>query len=538
MQGFEVLQGENMKEMQGILPIDRDIVLFGEVRYMYDFGYVFDDLPICGMVERKEDLWELKTQTVKPYVIICARNRERYESLLNEMEYKHGEDYQYAADLFWTLNDEMNNRKVVMWGAGKIGGKCLAAYGNKIEFVIDHNKKITMFEGKKVFSPEEITLKDYFIVVASWDYYAEIRTELESKGLEENKDFVHYNAFHLPEEMMRKTIEAKPIASERCSFPFEFCQVSGGGCVNLCCLGMQVSPGEIKDKTFASVWNSIEAKILRLSIINKTFCFCDINPCPVIKKKMQFDYNELFCTEDYKRKPLKYPKEINVSIDHTCNLKCEHCRKKILVADKNERKEIDLLADRLMEEVLPNVDVMVLAGNGEVFFSETYMRMWKDNTLQKKRNSIGILTNGILFTKEIWEDLNRRYMNIGFSVSIDAAKPETYKKVRGGDFEKLKVSMELLRDLRVNGALKYLHMNFVVRQDNCTELKEFILWAKELKADRVRVSRVENWIYPENEFYERISIYDKNDELCSAYKGIFEDEIFKDPIIEMINIKI
>jgi wyosine [tRNA(Phe)-imidazoG37] synthetase (radical SAM superfamily) len=403
---------------------------------------------------------------------------------------------------------------------------------------VDNNADIRSFEGKKVYRPGEVDLKGYFVVVASRNYYKEIRTELQSMGLQENKDFAHFNSYHCPEDMLRKTINANPVADIKCHYPFDFCQISGGGYVNLCCLGMRVSPGEIKERPFFKVWDSIEAKILRLSIINKTFCFCNTGPCPMIKRKEEYAYEELFDPADYDLKPMVLPKEINVSIDHTCNLKCAHCRKSVLIADAEERKEIDAIADRLIDEVLPHTNFIVLAGNGEVFFSETYIRMWKSSALAQKRDSIGILTNGILFSEEIWKELRGSYKSIGFGVSIDAATEDTYKKVRGGNFKKLCENMALLSRLKKNGELYFLDMNFVVRQDNCKELKPFILWAKSLGVDHVCISRVENWVYDEREFNEKITIYDQNNDLKEEFKDVFADEILHDPIVKMINIKI
>lgn len=164
--------------------------------------------------------------------------------------------------------------------------------------------------------------------------------------------------------------------------------------------------------------------------------------------------------------------------------------------------------------------------------------MWKyeisDSNLKRKR--INILTNGILFTDEIWQDLEIRYDEIGIAVSIDACTEETYRKIRKGNFAKLTQVMNKLSTLRKEKRLIYLHMNFVIRQDNCHELHDFILWGKRLGVDRIYISKVENWIYPEEKF-EKVSVFDDDNCVKAQFQKYFSDPILREPIVSMINIQ-
>ena len=512
----------------------KDIYLVGEERYMYDFRYVFDDLNIKQLLPDVQAA-EVLGRNSRTLLILCARQKDKLKARLIASGYTYGDNLLLADDIFDMFLT--HKKDVVVWGAGAEGKRFINDNTSEIAFIIDSGTPLSNICGKKILRPNEVDLRNYYIVVATVKYWPEIKRTLQAHDLKEDVDFTHFHGYMSLSKMMRECINSNPTADVSCSYPFEFCQISPGGYINLCCLGMKPIAGGMKHQPFYSAWHSRLAKILRLSIINKTFVFCDEKPCPIIKAKQEFEYNAFFSPDNYERRSLDWPKEVNVSIDHTCNLACKHCREDVFVASGAEKEDIGNIADKLIDEVIPNVETLVLAGNGEVFFSDTYQKMWK-GSMAEKRNSISILTNGILFTPDVWVELSKRYEKIGFSVSIDAATEETYKHIRGGDFKALQKNLDYMGTLRRNNDIWYLHMNFVVRQENVHELKDFILWAKELGADRVRVSKVENWVYDHVEFYRHISVFNENNSIKEEYRDAFSDDVFFDPIIEMVNIKV
>jgi MoaA/NifB/PqqE/SkfB family radical SAM enzyme len=519
------------------LRTEKEIYLVGEERYMHDFHYVFDDFNIKQLLS---DVLVAKTLDITEHtlLIVCARCYEPVLKQLTDVGFIYGINLLLADDIFDTFLSQKNvlGKGIVVWGAGNDGKIFIETHASEIEFVVDNGTALQEICNKKIVRSGDIDLRDYFIIVATSKYWPKIKQELQTLGLKEDLDFTYYESYFDIAQSMKECVSSSPVADARCSYPFEFCQIKPGGYIFLCCLGMNVCIGGIKNQSFQDIWHSRLAKIARLSVINKTFIYCDEGPCPVIKGKRDYAYNEFFCSDDYKTKELMWPNEVNISIDHSCNLSCEHCRKEHFIAGGTEKDEIDRVADRLNDEVIPNVETVVLAGNGEIFFSDTYKKIWRESAPEKRTN-ISILTNGLLFTPDIWKELKERYSLIGFSVSIDASTEETYKRIRGGNFKLLKKNLEYMSTLRRNGDIWYLHMNFVVRQENINELKEFILWAKELGADRVRVSKVENWVYEHDHFYNNISIFDEDNSLKPEFRKIFRDEILNDPIVELINIK-
>ena len=511
-----------------------DITLIGEERFMYDFRYVFDDLNIIKLLTGVEEA-KLNIRMKRTLLVICARNSTVMKTELIDAGYTYGENLLLADDVIDMLLQPKSGR-IAVWGAGEEGEKFISSHISEVKLVIDKWISLQEIHGKKIMRPAEVDLHNYYIIVATSKYWTEIKEELQALGLKEDLDFASYKGYVNPAQMLKECIYGNPTANLTCQYPFNFCQIIPDGYVLLCCLGLDVCIGGLKEKSFQDVWHSRLAKILRLSIINKTFYFCKEEPCPMIKSKQCYDYDSLFEPDDYAIKTPKWPNIANVSIDHTCNLACDHCRKEILVAKDAEREQIDIIAEKL-NEVIPNVKHLVLAGNGEIFFSETYQRMWK-GAMGERRNSISILTNGLLFSPDIWNQLKRRYLKIGFGVSIDAATEKTYKLIRrGGNFKLLMKTMYFLGSLRRSGEIWYLHMNFVVRQDNVDELKDFILWAKRIGADRVRVSKVENWIYDNDRFYEEISVFNEDNTLKREFSTAFSDSI-SDPIVEMVNLKL
>lgn len=82
------------------------------------------------------------------------------------------------------------DRKLCLWGAGRMCKDILRKYSLPVDYVIDNNKCQEDIEGIKVISPDEVEeWKDYFIII-SCCYECEISKQLNRYGLKKNQDFV------------------------------------------------------------------------------------------------------------------------------------------------------------------------------------------------------------------------------------------------------------------------------------------------------------------------------------------------------------
>ena len=166
------------------------------------------------------------------------------------------------------------------------------------------------------------------------------------------------------------------------------------------------------------------AHILRLSVSNGTFVFCRKQDCDLF----DFEKNSLIGEKSNKSQSHEhfpeYPHTLMIGIDHNCNLKCPSCREDIIIADKNEKKKIEKWAEELLENAVPYVKRLWLAGSGEVFFSTIYKNILADRRCQKRAN-INVLSNGTLFDENKWKLLEKNYKTIEIVLSIDDVRNET-----------------------------------------------------------------------------------------------------------------
>jgi len=267
---------------------------------------------------------------------------------------------------------------------------------------------------------------------------------------------------------------------------------------------------------------------------NKTYAFCDKTRCPLFyNKQNQGKSNSNIFLFNYKQLEI-YPKALSIGIDKTCNLSCITCRKEIHVAKGKEKEYSMILADKIIEEILPKIEFLILAGDGEVFFSECYKKIYTSVQSRIPQN-IRLLSNATLFNEKNWDEFaNERTGNIILTASIDAATKETYETIRrNGKFENIKDNMKFASKLRKEGRLSYLRMNFVVQKNNYKEIIPFVEWAMELGADEVFFTKILNWgTYSEEEF-RNISMMEDDDLTPKVdLLKVLKNPIMNNPIVD------
>lgn len=99
---------------------------------------------------------------------------------------------------------------------------------------------------------------------------------------------------------------------------------------------------------------------------------------------------------------------------------------------------------------------------------------------------------------------------IMLTVSVDAASKETYRRIRGGNFDVLRENMKFASELRHNGQLSYFRMNFVVQKENYNEMIDFVQWGKALNVDEVFFTKILNWGTYTSEEFEQVSMMEKD----------------------------
>ncbi len=275
-----------------------------------------------------------------------------------------------------------------------------------------------------------------------------------------------------------------------------------------------------------SIYNSVLARIIKLSSLNRSYCLCNLQTCEFAKyADITRDVPECYSTTDY-------PQELVVAIDRTCNLKCPSCRKDYYTKPNAREQEITERAVNELERSgwLEKSELLNLAGDGEVFHSPIYRRILTSNV---KRKQIHILTNGTLFNEQNWQLLKGKYERIGVSVSLDSATEATFRKLRGGDYRQLLKNLEMLSNLRQMESIAFLEFRFVVQKDNYREIPVFVEFGKRFHADVLLYSRLNNWRSFTTKEYREKSLLIKHKYLTRELYEVLQDPILRDPIVDL-----
>lgn len=452
----------------------KKIIIYGIGRFSEDFLYLFPKVNICGYIVSNKKQKEYKgykcyyednvdrSLLKHKLLVICERRSKKIDKFLEKLNLVSKKDYYYLEDLGYLLNDK-----------------------------------------KDEFSAK--FYKWYHLKIKKWKEYP---------------DYVP-NSIYFKEMIYRDSID-----NIKCQFPFEYVQIQPKGYVYPCCSGwVKKEMGNITFKKPKEVWNSNLARLHRLSIINKTYTFCDIDSCPFMKKRVKTT-NTRFTD----LKETKSPTTVCVAIDNSCNLKCKSCRKNFHNVKKGRHlKTLDRLATRIVESNWANdADELIMASQGEVFFSTTYRKMLFDSKITE-RDSIVIHTNGTLLTKKNLDRLCSIYKDIEIMISVDATTEETYKKIRcGGNFKQLMKNLENLSVAKKEGRVRKVNLLFVVQRDNYQEMPDFVRLVKRLDFDIADFSKIGNWGTFTDKEFEKISMFDENENPKEELVSILKDPIFKD----------
>lgn len=545
---------------------DKKVGIYGAGKIQQDFQYMFDQIKVDFYIGTKKKNLTDQTEVYKditqvPYpksewvLIICEhKNNSDIEVLFKQADLIHGINYFWAWEFFSELDvqddrlqlawiNDIFHTPVALWGTGcachNFENETAELFEPlNVEFYIDNNpsKCSAMLNGKQIRYGVELTKKELqgIPVVVTSTHYEEIKKQLINLGLKEYDDFIYYDdlleKMVKPSNLLYKTVYDESIAGADCNYPFEYAVINKNT-LYCCCPGwVKLALGNPMKQNVNNIWHSNIAKIFRLSVINKTFSFCKSELCPYINNPVQKKEDRMKQVPDV----ANVPKRIDINIDQSCNLSCPSCRCEVLVSKGQELEEGYVLADQIMDsQWLEKAEHLTMAGFGEVFFSKVYEKMLSA-TNQLQRNSILILSNGNLFNEKNWNKIKDSYKKISVSVSVDAATPETYQKLRrGGNWETLLKNFQMISDLRKIGKIERMEIRMVVQRENYQEMPEFVRMAKKFGFDAAVFIRMQNWgTYSDVEFRE-ISMTKENGELAEELCVVLGDEIFRDAVADM-----
>jgi len=334
------------------------------------------------------------------------------------------------------------------------------------------------------------------------------------------------------------------LQDKMCSVPFDRMDILEDS-VHLCCASwLKVTVGNLKTQAWNDVWNSPSAELIRASIFDGSYRYCNKMLCPRIQG------NQLVPMEKMKNSSPRWkqiieerktylengPEIINLSYDRTCNLSCPSCRPERYAADNETRKIYAEMQERNIIPLLKKAKWVSMTGSGDPFASKTFRKLLVAiNKEEFPELKVDFMTNGMLFTRKEWE----KFSHLGGQVarvrlSIDAATKETHELLRrGSHWETMLENMKFIGELYQQKMIDQYHITFVVQLENFREMGNAVDLAKEMGAGLIYFSKISNWgTFSDEEFREKTP-FNESHPLYHEFKQCMQDTRLKDPIVSI-----
>ncbi len=315
--------------------------------------------------------------------------------------------------------------------------------------------------------------------------------------------------------------------------------------LRLCCWVFKEIGSFSENTNILEVWNSEFAQKVRASILDGTFEHCwdhcrhiGNDDLPKIDEIKDPDLLDII---QNKKTVLDYgPKSIQLNNDLSCNLSCPSCRTdKIMNVSGPDYKMNLAITHQVLDLCLEDLEFLFITGSGDPFASKIYRELLAKIDGAKHRNlKIRLFTNGVMFTKEVWDSLQNIQNNIDMIiVSLDAATEKTYQVVRrGGQFNTVIENLKMISQLNENRRFHHVEMAFVVQDTNFREMKQFVELGLEIGNCDIMFQRIWNWgTFSDSEFKKK-TIFEKDHPNYLEFREILKDPIFKRPEVNLTNL--
>jgi sulfatase maturation enzyme AslB (radical SAM superfamily) len=352
-----------------------------------------------------------------------------------------------------------------------------------------------------------------------------------------------------PLEMASTSDYLKTSFSDR---PFSQVDFYEDGKVFLCCsTWLPTSVGSIKVNNIPDIWNSPLSQGIRESIHDGSFRYCKHLICPAIQSRslpslaearQDLRYQQIIADKAVRLDTL--PSFINLCNDASCNLSCPSCRTNRIIYSNGpefaQRKTLqELITSQLFSQPTDREFVVNITGSGDPFASAVFREFLFNLDGEHFPNlSIQLQTNGVLLTPSNWKKISRLHKNIKvILISFDAATEDTYKITRrGGHWTTLIENVTSLSQLRKQGQLNFLRLDFVVQKANFREMSKFVELAKSFDADQITFSQVMDWgTWMRSEYLEQC-IWRQDHPDYNEFLQVMSSATLADPIVNLGNL--
>jgi MoaA/NifB/PqqE/SkfB family radical SAM enzyme len=315
---------------------------------------------------------------------------------------------------------------------------------------------------------------------------------------------LNQNDLHAQDLYRRTQVDPPPEPDLRgrfCSHLFDNLETTPGGQAYFCCPAwLPVPIGNLEKQSAEEIWNSPAAQDIRRSILDGSFRYCSRMHCPKITGR-QLPRSDDITNQEHRSfvagrqtRLMRGPKRLALNHDRSCNLSCPSCRTRTIVARKPEQEHQNAMADRVLMPLIERARKVHVTGSGDPFGSAHFRYLLRQIG---KRRPVGLRlelqTNGLLLAQS-WDELGLDGLVDSLSISIDAARPETYAIVRrGGDFARLFDNLAFVAELRAARRVGRVRLDFVVQTLNFREIPDAVDLVRRFGFDGLKLQMIRSW---------------------------------------------
>ena len=311
-----------------------------------------------------------------------------------------------------------------------------------------------------------------------------------------------------------------------CGYPFTRVRVTAEGNVAMCCFQRPdpLKPdiaylGNLLKDSFDEIWFSELAEDIRNTTMKGELAdLCRVPGCPYLSMRKPYPTHHVIYNE--------YPTFLEIDLPNThCNVggttpseknpACIMCER----ASPHFVPEVDKLADVIprLINIVPNLTQIHIQGIAEPFYKDLLFNLldWLEFDKYKDRITISTTTNGTLFKPEVREKFLQRCPHSITNFSIDAATPETFKKIRIFDcFERVLENMYSFNKERIRPR-QFLRICNNINTMNIHEAVAMVQIAANADAEYIEFN-------PTDGFNREILVNEQN---CGMFKKAQDDII-------------
>lgn len=256
-------------------------------------------------------------------------------------------------------------------------------------------------------------------------------------------------------------------------------------CYSSCCHDLRNQFGEFNDDPLGLLLSEKRLAFWNKIIVDRDFSSC--HGCPKYKmadttgfwdevdflylygEKTGRKYYDMFKDQHIRT---IFPKNCYLNLGSCCNLKCKTCRNDFIT------QQFDIIDDDIRQfiYIAKQTEMLSLGGDGEFFMNKNYNKILKaDLRTNSKITAILIMTNGTMFTEKRWNEIPEENKQLikDVRISIDAATPEAYARVRGPvGWKMLMKNLPFIQKVSQDYGIR-MSTTFTISKYNASDVRNF-----------------------------------------------------------------